>query len=45
MEKSRFLPVTEAILLDRPETGTLTDLVARTKMGFVSRLGETLAEL
>lgn len=39
MEKSCFLPVTEATLLDRPDIGPRTYLVNRAKIGFVSSLG------
>ena len=44
MEKSRFLPVTEAILLNRSEVGPRTYLVNRTKIGFLSAIGDTLVE-
>lgn len=45
MEKSRFLPVTEATLLDRPEVGPRTYLVNRAKIGFMSAIGDALVEL
>jgi hypothetical protein len=44
MEKSGFLPVTEAILLNRPEVGPRTYLVNRAKIGFLSAVGDTLVE-
>jgi hypothetical protein len=45
MEKSRFLPVTEATLLDRPEVGPRTYLVNRAKIGLLSTIGDPLVEL
>jgi hypothetical protein len=45
MEKSRFLPVTEATLLDRPDAGPRTYLVNRGKLGFMSAVGDALVEL
>jgi len=45
MEKNRFLPITEATLLDRPDVGPRTYLVNRAKIGFISGLGDDLVEL
>jgi hypothetical protein len=45
MEKSRFLPVTEATLADRPEVGPRTYLVNRAKIGFISALEADSFEL
>jgi len=45
MEKSRFLPITEATLLRRPDVVPRTYLVNRAKIGFVSAVGDTLVEL
>jgi hypothetical protein len=45
MEKSRFMPVTESTLLDRPEVGPRTYLVNRAKIGFMSAIGDALVEL
>ena len=36
MEQSRFLPVTEATLVDREEMGQRTFLINRAKIGFIS---------
>jgi uncharacterized protein DUF6812 len=44
MEQSRFLPVTEAMLLDRQEVGPRTFLVNRAKIGFMSAIGDGLIE-
>jgi hypothetical protein len=45
IEQSRFLPVTEARLLDRQEAaGTRTFLVNRAKIGFISAIGDGLIE-
>lgn len=44
MEKSRFLPVTEATLANQPDVGPHTYLVNRTKIGFISPLGEGFVE-
>jgi Family of unknown function (DUF6812) len=44
MEKSRFLPVTEATLANQPDVAPRTYLVNRTKIGFISPLGEGLVE-
>lgn len=43
-EKSCFLPVTEAVLLDRPDISPRTYLVNRAKIGFVSAFGQEDAE-
>jgi hypothetical protein len=43
--KSRFIPVTDAMLFDRPDVGARTYLVNRTKIGFITRLGNGLVEL
>lgn len=45
LAKTRFVPVTEATLLDRPEQGARTYLVNRTKIGFITALNESLIEL
>jgi hypothetical protein len=44
MEQRRFLPVTEATLLDRQEVGPRTFLVNRAKIGFMSAAGDGLIE-
>jgi hypothetical protein len=44
MEQSRFLPVTEATLIDRQEVAPRTFLVNRTKIGFISAAGDGLTE-
>ncbi len=44
MARTRFVPVTQATLLDRPETGSRTYLVNRTKIGFITALNESLFE-
>jgi len=43
--RARFIPVTEATLLDRPDPGFRTYLVNRTKIGFITALNESLIEL
>jgi uncharacterized protein DUF6812 len=45
MATTRFVPVTEATLLDRPEKESRTYLVNRTKIGFITALNESLSEL
>lgn len=45
MTKTRFIPMTDTTLLDRPDIGPRTYLVNRTKIGFVTALGEGLVEL
>ena len=45
LAKTRFVPVTEATLLDRPDRGVRTYLVNRTKIGFITALNESLVEL
>ena len=45
LAKTRFVPVTEATLLDRPDRGARTYLVNRTKIGFITALSENLIEL
>jgi hypothetical protein len=45
LAKTRFVPVTEAILLDRPQGGARTYLVNRTKIGLMTALNENLFEL
>jgi hypothetical protein len=42
---SRFIPVTDAMLLDRPDVGGRTYLVNRTKIGFITALRNGLVEL
>jgi len=44
MVRTRFVPVTEATLLDRPEVDARTYLVNRTKIGFITALNESLIE-
>ena len=44
IERSRFVPVTEAALIDRQEDGQRTFLVNRTKIGFISAVGHDLTE-
>jgi len=44
MERSRFLPITEATLIDRQDIGTRTFLVNRAKIGFISAVGDELIE-
>lgn len=44
VEQSRFLPVTDATLIDRQEAGPRTLLVNRTKIGFLSTIGDGLQE-
>ena len=45
MEKSPFLPVTEATLIDRANLGPRTYLVNRAKIGFMTAIGDGLVEL
>ncbi len=45
MAKARFIPVTDATLLDRPDLGPRTYLVNRTRVGFMTALGDGLVEL
>ena len=44
MEKSPFLPVTEARLIDRQDVGPRTYLVNRAKIGFMTAIGDGLIE-
>ncbi len=44
MVRTRFVPVTGATLLDRPEVDARTYLVNRTKIGFITALNESLIE-
>ena len=44
MEQSRFLPVTEAMLIGREEAGPRTFLVNRARIGFISAVGDELIE-
>jgi hypothetical protein len=44
MAKTRFIPVTDATLLDRPDLGPRTYLVNRTKVGFITAVEEGLEE-
>jgi hypothetical protein len=44
MAKTRFIPVTDATLVDRPDVGPRTYLVNRTKIGFISAVDEGLEE-
>ena len=45
MTKTRFIPVTDATLLDRPDVGPRTYLVNRTKIGFITVVSQGLEEL
>jgi hypothetical protein len=45
VSKTRFIPVTGATLLDRPDLGPRTYLVNKTKIGFITALNEGLTEL
>jgi len=45
MEKSQFLPVTEAMLVDRQDVEPRTYLVNRAKIGFMTAIGDGLVEL
>ena len=44
LENNPFIPVTDAILLDRPETTPRTYLVNRNKIGFMTAIGDGLVE-
>jgi len=44
MERSRFLPVTQATLIDAQEARQRTFLVNRTKIGFISAVDHDLTE-
>jgi hypothetical protein len=44
MEKSQFLPVTEATLVDRQDVGPRTYLINRAKIGFMTAIGDGLIE-
>jgi hypothetical protein len=44
LAKTRFIPVTDAKLLDRPSTGSRTYLVNRTKIGCMTALSDGLVE-
>jgi hypothetical protein len=44
MAKTRFIPVTDATLPDRPDLGPRTYLVNRTKVGFITAVAEGLEE-
>jgi Family of unknown function (DUF6812) len=43
--RTRFIPVTDATLVDRPDIGPRTYLVNRTKIGFITAVAEGLEEL
>jgi len=45
MEKSQFLPVTEATLVDRADPSSRTYLANRAKIGFMTAIGDGLVEL
>lgn len=45
MAKTRFIPVTAAALLNRPDIGPRTYLVNRAKVGFMTVSGDFLVEL
>lgn len=44
MAKSRFIPMTDAILLNRSENEARTFLVNRTKIGFITLLSQSMKE-
>jgi hypothetical protein len=44
MAKTRFIPITDATLVDRPDLGPRTYLVNRTKIGFITVVDEGLEE-
>jgi hypothetical protein len=44
MDKSQFIPVTDAVLLDRPDIAPRTYLVNRHRIGFMTALGDGLVE-
>jgi hypothetical protein len=44
VEKSQFVPVTDAVLLDRQDIGPRTYLVNRHRIGFMTALGDGLVE-
>lgn len=45
LEKNLFFPVTEAVLVGRTDIGPRTYLVNRSKIGFMTAIGDGLAEL
>ena len=45
MAKTRFIPVTDATLVNRQDVGPRTYLVNRTKIGFITAVAEGLEEL
>jgi hypothetical protein len=45
MAKTRFIPVTNATLLNRPDLGPRPYLVNRAKVGFMTVSGDFLVEL
>ena len=45
LAKTRFIPVTNATLIDRPDTGPRTYLVNRSRIGCMTALGDGLVEL
>ena len=45
MEKSPFLPVTQATLVDRADVAPRTYLVNRARIGFMTAIGDGLVEL
>jgi hypothetical protein len=45
LANSRFIPVTDATMLDRPDVGSRTYLINRTKIGFMTAAGDDLVEL
>jgi hypothetical protein len=44
MAKTRFIPMTDATMLDRPHVGSRTYLVNRTKIGCMTALSDGLVE-
>jgi hypothetical protein len=45
IERSQFIPVTDAVLMDRQDIGPRTYLVNRNRIGFMTALGDGLVEL
>ncbi len=45
LAKTRFIPVTDATLIDRPDIGPRTYLVNRSRIGCMTALGDGLVEL
>lgn len=45
LEKALFFPITDGLLVDRPDIGPRTYLVNRNKIGFMTAIGDGLVEL